>query len=427
MNWLAKIRFPLQVASNVGRLIVLCLTFCLLLADTGQAADTVITDIRTGSHVGLTRVVINTDGKPEYRHFLLPDPKRFVIDVSAADWRMPDKNFDQIGVVKTIRYGRFQGGRGRIVVELGRDALPERVFLLAPTAGHGYRLVIDLKPVTGEVFSQGVSDSRAETTSHDPQARGGRADGEQASGTGLAPGFPSIPPPRHGDAFVVVIDPGHGGVDPGAIGIGGAREKHIVLAVARRIRDLFGKDPRYRIVLTRSRDTFIPLRGRINIARKAGADIFLSLHADSVSRPTTRGAGVYTLSEKASDREAASLARKENRVDLIAGVNLSAESDEVTSILIDLAQRETMNLSAELAEVLVRHMKQSTRVRTNPHRFAGFVVLKAPDVPSVLVELGFLSNRTDENLLKTKRGQAVLADAIARAIRSYGSGARSRR
>ena len=427
MNWLAKIEFQLQAVSKAGCLATVLLILCIVCVDAGRAAETVITDIRTGSHVGLTRVVVNTEGKPEYRHFLLPDPRRFVIDVSAADWRMADKDFNQTGVVKTIRYGRFQGGQGRIVVELAEDALPERVFLLAPTAGHGYRLVIDLKPVAGDVFSRSVAASRAQTITSDRQRDARTSGATQSPSAGRVPGIPSIPPPRLGDAFVVVIDPGHGGVDPGAIGIGGAREKHIVLAVARRIRDLFRKDPRYRIVLTRSRDTFIPLRGRINIARKAGADIFLSLHADSVSRPTTRGAGVYTLSEKASDREAASLARKENRVDLIAGVNLSAESDEVTSILIDLAQRETMNLSAELAEVLVRHMKQSTRVRTNPHRFAGFVVLKAPDVPSVLVELGFLSNRTDENLLKTKRGQAVLADAIARAIRTYGSSAQSRR
>jgi N-acetylmuramoyl-L-alanine amidase len=176
---------------------------------------------------------------------------------------------------------------------------------------------------------------------------------------------------------------------------------------------------RFRVVLTRKRDIFIRLRDRVAIARDAGADLFMSIHANSIKNKNIRGLSVYTLSEKASDKEAAELAEQENKADLIAGIDLSNESPEVTNILIDLAQRETMNQSVRFASLLVGKLKRQTRILRNSHRFAGFVVLKALDVPSVLIELGFLSNRQDERALRSKGYRAKLASSIRRAIEGY--------
>ncbi len=219
--------------------------------------------------------------------------------------------------------------------------------------------------------------------------------------------------------WVVAIDPGHGGQDPGAISLGGDYEKRITLAIARALREELAALGRYKVVFTRNNDSFIRLRDRIAIARAAGADIFVSLHADTISNDAVRGLSVYTLSERASDAEAAALAERENKVDLIAGVKLAGETPEVSNILIDLIQRETMNNSARFASLLVEELQQQTTLLPRTHRFAGFAVLKAPDVPSVLVELGYLSNESDERLLLSRPHRQKLARGIARAIDRY--------
>jgi N-acetylmuramoyl-L-alanine amidase len=218
---------------------------------------------------------------------------------------------------------------------------------------------------------------------------------------------------------LVMIDPGHGGVDPGAIGISGIFEKRVTLSMALQVQKAILATGRQRVRLTRSRDRFIPLRRRVAIARAAGADLFLSIHADSIANRKVRGGGIYTLSENASDKESAALAAKENRADLIAGLNLKGHDDEVTSILIELTQRETMNYSAQFAAALVPELRQLIHMRRKPHRFARFVVLKAPDVPSVLIETGYLSNRRDEKMLTSPRSRAAIARAIARAVDGY--------
>ncbi|WP_254432419.1 N-acetylmuramoyl-L-alanine amidase [Magnetospirillum sp. SS-4] len=218
---------------------------------------------------------------------------------------------------------------------------------------------------------------------------------------------------------VIVIDPGHGGVDPGAIGVSGIYEKHITLAMARELKTALEKGGRYRVHLTRDRDVFIRLRDRVAIARQVGADLFISLHADAVQSPQIRGLSVYTLSQNASDSEAQALAEKENKADLIAGVDLSHETPDVAGILIDLAQRETMNRSAGFATELVDEVGQEMDLLGNTHRFAGFAVLKAPDVPAVLVEMGYLSNEFEERQLRQPQYRARLAKAVTRAIERY--------
>lgn len=240
------------------------------------------------------------------------------------------------------------------------------------------------------------------------------------------PRRPVIPPklvkpvrPAANDKMLVMIDPGHGGIDPGAISPRGTWEKHIVLAHAKELRRQLRRTGRYRVRMTRERDVFIRLRDRIAIARKAGADLFVSLHADSIASPRVRGASVYTLSERASDKEAAALAAKENKSDLIAGVDLNERPDEVVNILIDLAQRETMNESAVFAKILVGELGKTRKMLRNTHRFAGFAVLKAPDIPSVLVELGYLSNRYDERLLRNPAKRTQMVSSIVLAVDKY--------
>ncbi len=233
------------------------------------------------------------------------------------------------------------------------------------------------------------------------------------------PAAPPVPP-RAPEKPLIVIDPGHGGEDPGAIGVGGIYEKDITLAVARELRRQLEATGRYRVLLTREKDVFIRLRERVGIARDVGADLFLSLHADSITSGSVRGLSVYTLSDKASDREAEMLAAKENRADAIVGVNLAGESDLVASILIDLAQRDTMNHSKRFAKTVLEHVRRDVTVLpSKPHRQAGFAVLTAPDVPSVLVEMGYLSSPKDASQLNSPKHRQRLARGVTRAVDSY--------
>ncbi len=234
-----------------------------------------------------------------------------------------------------------------------------------------------------------------------------------------APVMAPLPTPRraHGDGKpVIVIDPGHGGVDPGATGVSGIYEKYITLALARELKAQLERTGRFHVHLTRDRDVFIPLRERVAIARRYGADLFISLHANVVNDPQIRGLSIYTLSQTASDTEAQALADKENKADLISGVDLSHESADVANILIDLAQRETMNRSAAFASDIVAALRHETVLLTNTHRFAGFAVLKGPDVPAVLIETGYLSNEAEERDLRTPAYRARLARAITHAV-----------
>lgn len=218
---------------------------------------------------------------------------------------------------------------------------------------------------------------------------------------------------------VIVLDPGHGGVDPGAIGVSGVYEKDISLSVAHELARELENNPRYRVILTRHSDTFVELHKRVARARAAEADLFLSIHADALPSPEMRGASVFTLSERASDKEAAALAARENKVDLIVGIDLSHQAPEVTNILLDLTRRETNNLSISLARRLVSELGQEAVMLEHSHRSAGFAVLKAPDIPSALVELGCLSNREEERLLRGRPYQQKLTSSLVRSINGF--------
>lgn len=217
----------------------------------------------------------------------------------------------------------------------------------------------------------------------------------------------------------IIVDAGHGGEDPGAIGLSGVYEKNITLNAAKRLKKKLEDTNRYYVILTRDGDYFLKLRDRIAVARKNKADLFISLHADKIENPRTRGLSVYTLSDTASDKEAESLAHNENKSDIIDGLDLSGETQEVTNILIDLIQRETMNLSAQFAKRVMHELGQVTVLLQKTHRFAGFAVLKAPDVPSILIEMGYLSNKEDEAFITNVKKRDQLLDALVKAIDTY--------
>ncbi|MCD6073242.1 MAG: putative N-acetylmuramoyl-L-alanine amidase amiC [Rhodospirillales bacterium] len=411
------------------------LTWGLAAASAAEAATA--TDLRVGVNGERTRLVIDLSSKVDFNVFTLSDPYRLVIDSSEIDWRLSSEAGQRGGLIEAVRYGQLQPGVSRLVVDLKQPAKVGNSFVMPPSEGQAYRLVFDLVPVdhasfmaaarTGEAPAAATA-SRAEPRTEPkavPSQPGLQATPQPkaaATGTKTAAISPPGTPGRKPERFkrkVIVIDPGHGGVDPGALAPSGAYEKDITLAAAKDFKRRLDATRRYDVHLTRDNDTFIRLRDRIGIARAKGADLFISLHADSLASKGVRGMSVYTLSEKASDKEAAELADKENKADLIAGIDLTSENANVTNILIDLAQRETMNESARFAGNLVGELRTVSKVLPQAHRFAGFAVLKAPDVPSVLLEMGFLSNPQDEKALTDPVYRARMADSLLQAVNRF--------
>ncbi len=416
------------------------------------AAETVVTDVRVGAHGPATRVVFELTKQVPFSIFTLGNPNRVVIDLPEVGWRLPARPLPgATGVFHKLRYGLFKPGNSRVVLDIRTPAAITQAFILEPEGGNRYRLVVDLTPTTNKAFLQSVGKAPVRVSSAAPVPGPGASAlapppktigpqkvaldkggapapspenplakppaRQQASPFRLAPRKPT--PRLPGKKHVIMIDPGHGGVDPGTIGLSGIYEKHVTLSMAREIKKQFERTGRFKAFLTHDRDIFVSLRDRIQIARDNQTELFISVHADTVRNKKIKGPAVYTLSEKASDKEAAELAEKENKADLIAGVDLTYETPEVTNILIDLAQRESMNQSARFAAALIKELKRETKVLRNTHRFAGFAVLKAPDIPSVLLELGFLSNPSDERALRSRRYRARLASAVVRAASLY--------
>jgi N-acetylmuramoyl-L-alanine amidase len=424
--------------------IVLSAALAVSVAAPARAADAVVTNVRIGLHTVATRIVLEITKPVEFTAFTLNSPKRVVIDLPEIGWQLPPEPLpNAVGVFERLRYGLFRPGNSRIVLDVKTPVAITKAFILEPQGTHNHRLIVDLTPTSEEAFLRGIGAA---------PIRAGGAANPKADKTALAPPPAAMPQPvaatpppastaapltsspqssafrlaprkpeprQHGDKHVIVIDPGHGGVDPGTIGASGSYEKHITLSMARELKKQLEATGRFKVLLTRDRDIFIRLRDRVQMARDAKAELFISIHADAVKNRSIRGPSVYTLSEKASDHEAGELAEKENKADLIAGIDLTNETPEVTNILIDLAQRETMNESARYAAILVKEIRRATEVLRNTHRFAGFAVLKAPDVPSVLLEMGFLSNSTDERQLKSSQFRARFATAVVKSVEAH--------
>ena len=392
----------------VRQVLATAVIFCCAFSAADSAAASGITSMRIGQGVGSVRIVFDADRKFDYKVFLLNEPKRLVIDTFDVQVSPElEKYVDKNNLVTKTRLGSVGTDGIRIVFDLQKPAIVKKAFMLAPQSNFGWRFVIDVSIASEREFSSKVGSKYA--LSNENSFAGSYSSSSSKS---------SSKAKTVNKKKIIVLDPGHGGKDPGAIGYSGVYEKNITLAMAKELKVILEKEG-YKVHLTRSTDIFIPLRDRVKIARKYNADLFMSIHADSAVNRSAKGLSVYTLSETASDKEAAALAERENKADVVAGLNLLEHSKEVSDILINLAQRETMNRSSEFASFMVQEMRKSVKLRDNTHRFAGFAVLKAPDVPSVLLEMGYLSNRTEERLLKQKDYRRKLAVSTSKAVEKY--------
>ena len=363
----------------------------------------VATDARLGGDETQTRFVMDFNRKIDLRAFTLANPYSVVVDIPQVVFQLPSKTGETgRGLIKAFRFGLVMQGGSRLVFDLAKPAKIEKAFVVDSTETAPARLVLDLAPTDRESFlRRTAADNRT-----------ARAD------------LPRVDAPavKEGDQRpLVVLDPGHGGIDTGTKGPSGEEEKDIVLNFAQRLRERLEKSGKYRVLLTRTDDTFVALADRVRIARDAGATLFVSIHADSLphGEGDAQGASIYTLSDTATDSEAARLAEKENRADVIAGVDLKSEPDDVAGILIDLAERETKSLSTQFAHKLAGEMKAVTRMHKKPLKSAGFRVLRAPDVPSVLVELGYVSNRQDLQSLLSETWRNRTSDSMAQVIETF--------
>jgi len=383
-----------------------------------------VENVRLGQHGERTRIVLDISEPVDFQVFSLADPYRIVVDLPEMAWNASSASFQvRAGAISGLRFGLFKPGNSRLVLDASSPVLVDKAFLLAPNDGGGHRFVIDLVPTDRESFLASLRPP-ASAPAETPSAQAAAATASPPAPIPVA--APAVPmpgsKPKHAkDARrVVVLDPGHGGVDPGTVALSGRFEKHLVLSYALEVRRQLQARGGYTVIMTRETDVFLPLRERVRIAHEAAADLFISIHADSIADRGIRGGAVYTLSEKGSDAEADALAARENKSDLIAGVSLDKHDEEVVSILIELAQRETMNYSVRFANGLVPQLlRHQVPLRANPHRFGAFAVLKAPDVPSVLVELGYLTNKTDERFLLSDQARGAVARAIAAAVDKY--------
>lgn len=377
-------------------------------ANPALAAAAKVIGARVAGDAERTRFVLDLDTQVKPSISGLARPFRLIVDLPEVEFKLPGGSGETgRGMVTTWRYGLFAPGKSRIVMDLSGPVSVDKTFFLPAVDDQPARLVIDLVKSSPDDFDAFVLSSRKP---------------EKVSDTKTAPKTDRLGEgAKKGDRPLIVLDPGHGGIDNGATGVGGTLEKAIVLDFANLLKEKLEKSGLYDVRLTREDDTFVSLSRRVEIGHELEADLFISIHADSVrrGRKLARGATVYTLSDKASDQLSEELAEVENMSDIIAGVELDEEPTDVTDILLDLAKRETRSFSNYFAKTLVTELKSAVRLINNPHRSAGFRVLKAHDVPSVLVELGYLSNEHDEKLLITEEWRERMANAMSDAIHGF--------
>jgi len=364
-------------------------------------------DVRVGGDDAQTRLVVDLSQKIDVRAFTLANPYRVVIDMPQINFQLPPKAGETgRGLIKGFRFGLVMQGGSRMVVELARPARVDKAYVIDAANDHPARLVLDLASTDREAFMRTIALENRSLDNRAPELRKSEPHAESKGGGDPRP--------------LVVIDPGHGGIDNGTRAPSGEPEKTIVLEFSLLLRDKIEKTGKYRVVMTRTDDTFVPLAERVQLARSRQASLFISIHADALRRAEgdAQGATVYTLSERASDARAAQLAEAENQADAIAGLDLS-ELKDVAGILIDLTRRETKTFSQKFAQSVVHELKAATRLHQNPLKSAAFVVLKAPDVPSVLVELGYVTNKADLKSLISTEWRERTADAITQAIQTF--------
>jgi N-acetylmuramoyl-L-alanine amidase len=374
-------------------------------ARAAPAADPypVATDSRLGGDENQTRFVVDLSRKVDLRAFTLADPYRVVIDLPQITFKLPARAGETgRGLIKQFRFGLVMQGGSRIVLDLGKPVRIDKAFVLDAAEGQPARLVVDLAAIDRDTFLRTLALDKQPL--RPPESR-------------------KVEPANKGDPRpIIVLDPGHGGIDHGTrAGGGDITEKALVLDFALALRDQIEKTGKYRVVMTRTDDSFVPLAERVRTARLRQAALFISIHADALRRTDgeAQGATVYTVSDTASDAEAARLAENENRADVIAGIDLSREPDDVADILIDLAQRETKTFSMHFAKTLVTELRNVARLHKHPLKSAGFKVLRAPDVPSVLVELGYVSSKDDLKQLTSGAWRTRTSASIVQAIDTF--------
>jgi N-acetylmuramoyl-L-alanine amidase len=373
-------------------------------------------DARLAGDTRHTRFILDLDRPVQFRAFALADPYRVVVDLPQVNFQLASGvGTTGRGLVKAFRYGLVMPGGSRIVFDLTGPAKIAKSYVLEAANGQPPRLVLELEHADRTTFVQSLApESR-------PELRPGIAEANAVAARPESPAAP--PPPQAADKRpVIVVDPGHGGDDNGTQAAGADfMEKNLVLTFGLALRDRLEKSGKYRVVMTRTDDTFVALADRVKVARSEGAALFVSIHADALPRGEgdAQGATIYTLSDKASDSEAQRLADAENKSDAIGGVSLADEPTEVADILIDLVQRETKTFSNRFARMLMNEMKTTVRMHKHPLKSAGFRVLKAPDVPSVLVELGYVSNKGDLEHLVSENWRNKTVGSMAQAIDTF--------
>nr|WP_258045684.1 N-acetylmuramoyl-L-alanine amidase [Mesorhizobium sp. NBSH29] len=380
---------------------------CLLaLIAPANASTLAASEYKMAGDATRMRVVVQFDREPEMRWFLLRGPNRLVIDLPETDLRSDGRDLKGRGLISSVRFGGVGNGRSRLILTAKGPFSVERIDVIANEDAKGFRLIADITASSDREFEQALAD-QAQTTGSTVSTRKTDRVGQT---------FDLVKRP-----FTVVLDPGHGGIDGGAEGINGAVEKEITLAFARELKESLEKAGPFRVFLTRDNDAFLRLDERVRIARQHEADLLISIHADTIRLKGIRGATVYTVSDRASDAEAAALAVRENLSDQLAGIEIEEDNHEVSDILVDLIRRETHSFSIQFARSLIGQLSTSVELINNPHREAGFRVLKAPDVPSVLVELGYLSNEKDEAQLRDPDWRGKAAERIAAAVADFAS------
>jgi N-acetylmuramoyl-L-alanine amidase len=355
------------------------------------------------------RLVLNFDREPLPRWFLLRAPHRLVIDLPATRMTVDPGDVRPRGLVTDVRYGQMEEDASRLILSADGPFIVEELDVIANESSSGFRLVADLVAASEAQFDAALAEQIETTGSTLSTPKGDRV---VKSGA-----VPAQKP------FTIVIDPGHGGIDSGAEGVKGTLEKTITLAFAQELKKKLEANGRFVVKLTRDSDLFLRLDERVRVARQHEADLFISVHADTIKYRGIRGATVYTVSDKASDAESAALAARENLVDDLAGMAVNDANHEVSDILVDLIRRETHSFSIRFARTLLGELSDRVEMIKNPHRFAGFKVLKAPDVPSVLLELGYLSNPDDEEQLRSAEWRAKAIGSVVSAVELF-AGAR---
>ncbi|MCP4935435.1 MAG: N-acetylmuramoyl-L-alanine amidase [bacterium] len=377
---------------------------------------TVANSARLGGDAKRMTFAVNLSKKVAIKVFTLAKPYRVIIDLPEVKFHFPSGYGRKAkGLVSAYRYGLFAPGKSRIVIDVKHPVLVTKAQVIDVSGDKPARMEIILVKTTKEKFTlnQAKQNLGKGMSSQKPETKKPASKTKTKDAT-------SKEDPRP----MIVIDPGHGGVDPGAIGSKGTLEKKVVLMFSRRLRKQLLATGLYRVTMTRDIDTYIPLHDRVKIGRRNKASLFISIHADSISkkrrrRNSVRGSSIYILSNKASDAEAKALAALENRSDIIAGIELPESQNPVTNILIDLAQRETNKLSYMFAKLQLKQMRGAVKLHGYRTRSAGFRVLKAPDTPSVLLELGYLSSIHDEKNLKSPKWQKKMGKVLLKSIEAY--------